>query len=366
MSRTRATQIRLVVGRRDQPVDGVWDYAFRVAESLRTHGVSAGVMAVPWNETGWLRALLAFFRDLERSGRTRVVLQVTHLAWSRRGFSLPMLLPLLAAKLARLRVAAVLHDPFAFEGRRLRDRVRRSVQHLGMRSVIQLADMVFVTVEPVRLPWAKRSQRKLRLLVVGSNVGKALGLAAEQGQRNSPFTVAVFGCTEGLRGREERQTIVQVAERVAEKVGHVRVVAFGRGTAPKGARWPEALGVAIESYGLVPSEQASVLLRNSDALLFVRGAVSSRRGSAVAAIAHGLPVVGFASSETGWPITEGGVMSCRLGDVEGLANALVRVATDTEFAASLRRRSAEAYDKYFSWDAIVSRLLAALEEERYA
>jgi glycosyltransferase involved in cell wall biosynthesis len=234
-----------------------------------------------------------------------------------------------------------------------------------MRSVAQLADMVFVTVEPLRLPWAKGCKRKLRALVVGSNVGEALGSSVEQRQRNSQFTVAVFGCTEGPRGGEERQIIVQVAARVAEKVHRVRVVAFGRGTAPGEARWPEASGVTVETYGVVPSEHASAFLRNADALLLVRGAVSSRRGSAIAGIAHGLPVVGFASPETGWPITEGGIVFCRLGDVEGLASALVRVAKDSEFAASLRRRSAEVYGRYFSWEAIATRFLSVLDQQRH-
>jgi len=96
-------------------------------------------------------------------------------------------------------------------------------------------------------------------------------------------------------------------------------------------------------------------LQHADVLLFVRGQISSRRGSAIAGIACGLPVVGFAGPETGWPITEAGFVPVPMGDREGLSVALQRVLSDATLRASLRERSRRAQEQYFSWHAIAAR-----------
>jgi len=101
-------------------------------------------------------------------------------------------------------------------------------------------------------------------------------------------------------------------------------------------------------------------LQHADVLLFVRGQISSRRGSAIAGIACGLPVVGFAGPETGWPITEAGFVPVPMGDREGLSVALQRVLSDATLRASLAERSRRAQQQYFSWHAIAARYADAL------
>ena len=95
-------------------------------------------------------------------------------------------------------------------------------------------------------------------------------------------------------------------------------------------------------------------------MLFVRGGISSRRGSAIAGIAHGLPVVAYRGPETGWPVTEAGVVLVDPGDVDALAAALVRIATDSSHRNSLRARSNNAYLRYFAWDVIACTFLETL------
>lgn len=352
--------ITFILGRRDQPTDGVWDYTDRLAPACGRLGVPTGVRHVAWDREGWVRALLGLLRELKRTRPAWIVLQVTHLAWSKRGFSLGMLAPALVARVAGIRVAAVLHDPSGFGGARVRDRMRRLVQLASMRCVARICTKTFVTVHPSVIPWASRRKDQPELLVVGSNVWErdwSRDPMRPAGQ--DEFRVAVFGCTEGSRGDLERQTIVRASSLAARQLGRVHVLAFGRGTRP-GEAWPQSDGVTVESMGLVSAEEASAILSGVDAMLFVRGGMCSRRGAAVAAIAHGLPVVGFRGSETAWPVTEAGVVLVDPGDVEGLAAGLVRVATDGGFAACLRRRNAEVYRRCFSWDAVASHLLAGL------
>ena len=57
----------------------------------------------------------------------------------------------------------------------------------------------------------------------------------------------------------------------------------------------------------MPGKDVVRSLTVSDVLLFVRGHISTRRGSAIAGIACGLPVIAFEGPETAAPITEAGL-----------------------------------------------------------
>jgi glycosyltransferase involved in cell wall biosynthesis len=146
----------------------------------------------------------------------------------------------------------------------------------------------------------------------------------------------------------------------AEALGNqVRLVAFGRGV-DQARAWLEAAvgsGVEVVTEGVLSSQEVSERLRQADVQLFVRGCASSRRGSLVAGIAHGLPIVAFRGAETSWPITEAGIELVPDGDLPAAARAIVRIAEDPEWAARSRAREREVYDRYLSWERIAGRLM---------
>lgn len=355
----RQLLVWLLVGRNDRPTDGVRDYCRELARACGASGVSVRVVDVPWYSHGWLRALHGLRRELGKHRPDWVVVQVTHLAWSRRGFSAGMILPAIASRAAGVRVAAMIHDPSGFGGSRVVDRARRAAQHASMKLLTLLTDPLFVSVDPAVVPWLDRHRDRVQRLVVGSNVGENPG-GPQEGERHGPFRVAVFGVAEGPRGAEERRLVVEVARMAAKRLGQVTVVAFGRGTGPEAGPWPKASGVEVEMHGLVPCEEASQLLSGAGALLHVRGPVSTRRGTVAAAIAHGLPIVGYGGAETAPPVTEAGVMLVEPDDVDGLASALIRLGADDDFACEFRRRSREAWREHFSWERIAARFLDGL------
>lgn len=351
----------IIVGRKDEPTDGVRDYCEHLAAACENMDAPVFVVPVPWDRKGWFPALWEFWTQLRAARPYWAVLQVTHLAWSKRGFSLGMVLPALVARAAGARVAAVIHDPSGFGGPRWRDRVRTAVQTSGMLALTRICHRLFVTIDPRLLEWTRRAGHKVTLLPVGSNIP-----ARSRGEGNRPggdgLAIAVFGITEGPKGDEERKTIVEVASQAAQEVGPVTVVAFGRGTAPSCGVWPRRSHVTIEARGIIAPHEASEILERANAMLFIRGGLSSRRGTAVAGIAHGLPVIGFRTGETGWPVTEAGVVLVEPADRKGLAEALVRLWRDPAFAAELQARSRRAHERYFSWSAVANRFLKALEE----
>ncbi len=118
--------------------------------------------------------------------------------------------------------------------------------------------------------------------------------------------------------------------------------------------------VHLDVPGIVSSEQAGALLAGSDLQLFARTELASNRGSAIAGITCGLPIVGFSGKTTAFPITEAGVRLVPLGQAEALVQELVSVLSDDRLRESLRQRSREATEKYFSWERIAEQYLAAL------
>jgi len=95
----------------------------------------------------------------------------------------------------------------------------------------------------------------------------------------------------------------------------------------------------------------------------VRGPISTRRSSAIAGIACGLPVIAFEGPETAAPITEAGLAFFspqRKGD---LGDVLVRVLEDEPYRASLAQRSWAAQRQYFSWSAIAARYAEFLRKQ---
>ncbi len=168
-------------------------------------------------------------------------------------------------------------------------------------------------------------------------------------------TVAVYSITGGDRTSVEIADLGLALKRAANSVGPIRLLLFGRGSREaEPALRSELAGVnlEIESLGLLSPIEVQRALARADVLLFVRGQISSRRGSAIAGIAGGLPIVCYSGSETAWPITEAGIVAVPMGDRQALADALVNVLSDAALRETLAARSRQAHQKYFSWDAI--------------
>ena len=114
--------------------------------------------------------------------------------------------------------------------------------------------------------------------------------------------------------------------------------------------------------GLLSNEDVARTLFSCDVLLFVRGPISTRRGSAIAGIACGLPVIAAEGSETSSLITEAGVAFYSPQKKNDLGTVLLHVLQDEHYRASLAQRSWIAQQRYFSWTAIASRYAQFLEE----
>jgi glycosyltransferase involved in cell wall biosynthesis len=177
---------------------------------------------------------------------------------------------------------------------------------------------------------------------------------------SATHTIAVFGITPGVHKIPEIADIAYVVRYVKNHVYQLRLVAVGGGTSEAAEELRAAFrdtAVDLAIHGVVSAEEVSRILSAADLLLFVRGGVSTQRSSAMAGIACGLPVVAYANSATGHPLTEAGIITVPHSDRDALAKAVVEVVTNSHLRHELHQRSVLAHQTYFSWDVIARRYL---------
>lgn len=353
-----------LLGRRDAPSDAVEEYCQYLGAALRAHEFELELVRVAWLEDGWPTAL----RELERQAAgwrgCWVLVQYTALSWSERGFPLRFLRVLRVLRQAGARVAMVYHDVMPYEGTRTIDKLRRRAQTHAMSEALRSCELGIFTVPMSKIPWIGKKHKRAIFIPVGANLPEPeQAWEMRHTERNRLPAIAVFGITGGEGGIWEIASISEALHIVAEHLGKLRLVVMGRhsDTAEKALRnLMDKQPIEISVVGFVPAEEIVRNLRTCDVLLFVRGGISSRRGSAIAGIACGLPVVAFDGPETAAPITEAGVAFADKNRQRGLGEALLKVLSDEEYRATLIERSRRAQDKYFSWKVIAARYADAL------
>jgi glycosyltransferase involved in cell wall biosynthesis len=233
--------------------------------------------------------------------------------------------------------------------------VRSTVQRAVVRWLARRCAIAFSTLEPNLVRVFRGIDPAPRFLPVGSNVP----VKPRSSHPDDRFVISVFGLTEG--NRDEALMLAEIVRRADLGLGTVSLQVFGRGAleAQETLRsWIRSIPLTID--GVIEADEVSSKLASSDALLFVRGEASSRRGTIVAAICNGLPVVAQEGPETGSVIREAGVRLFPKGDRQAAADELVRLGSDPLLAQQQGARQHRECESTFSWPAIAARLVEAL------
>jgi glycosyltransferase involved in cell wall biosynthesis len=353
-------------GRGDAPTDALREYGAFLGEALRAHGYEMDMSAVEWTQSGWAAAL----RELQRKARTwrgvPVFLQYTALAWSDRGFPGRVLRVMAILRAAGARVGVVFHDVEPYGGSRMIDRLRRRSQLRAMRALLQKADTAIFTVALDHVSWGPGTRGGVVFVPDGANFSDAAVSFERDGESREAQagrTIAVYGVTGGEHGRSEIQMVVGAVRDAAKTIAGLRLVVLGRNSDLAGPEFRDGLrdsGVELQVLGVLPPERVAGELMRADTLLFVRGGISTRRGSAIAGISCGLPVVCFTDAETAAPITEAGLAVYAQEKTGDLSRVLLNVLSDARLRQELAERSRMAFEKYFSWKAIAARYAEVL------
>lgn len=352
-------RIIALLGRPDAPTDAVEEYCRYLGEALQAEDFDLIIERVARAEQGWASALKSLRCRAKRWRGTWVFVQYTALAWSKRGFPLRFPRLLKTLKNAGVRTAVVFHDVDQYSGTRVIDRLRRRAQLRAMREALRLSDTAVFTVPMAKLSWIKSHNSKAVFIPVGANFPTSGKANSRKGiSTGGKLSIAVFGITGGAAGRNEIENIVEAVRFAASRVKNLRLIVLGRNSQSAEGELRKHLGntgIDLHVLGILPSEGVVRSLSVSDVLLFVRGHISTRRSSAIAGIACGLPVIAFEGPETAPPITDAGLAIYspqRKGD---LGHVLVRVLEDEHYRASLAQRSWVAQQQHFSWRVIAAR-----------
>jgi glycosyltransferase involved in cell wall biosynthesis len=238
-----------------------------------------------------------------------------------------------------------------------------------MRNAYRLADKSIIPVPLERAAWLPSDRSKAVMIPVGPNIPAMTACHAASIRRkpNNAKIIAVFGMSEGSAGGQELTDIAHVVNGVANRVGRVRLTTLGRGSKESELRLRQALNggtVEFSALGVLSAETVSKVLMDADVSLFVRGPVSTNRGSAIASMACGIPLVAYSTPTLPLAFSEAGVLGVGVGDRDATVDATVRVLTDNALRLELHRRNRVAFETYLSWEAIARRFEEVLTPER--
>ena len=348
-----------LLGRADTPTDGVEEYCNHLGAPLRERGISLAIERVAWDERGWRRALRSLRKRAKGWRGMWVLVQYTALAWSARGFPLRFSRVLSILQRVGARIAVVYHDVEPFAGPRFIDRLRRGAQLHAMRRAMDASEVAVFTVPMEKLTWMQPHYTQALFVPVGANLPVAGETAYRKiGAGVGKLNIAVFSVTGGSFLQREVSEISEAVRFASSRVKNLKLIVFGRNSKDAEGELRERLHgtpLEIQVMGLLSNEDVVRTMSNCDLLLFVRGPISTRRSSAIAGIACGLPVIAAEGPETSSLIKDAGVAFYSPQKKGDLGEVLLHVLEDEHYRASLAQRSWIAQQRFFSWNVIAGR-----------
>jgi glycosyltransferase involved in cell wall biosynthesis len=296
------------------------------------------------------------FDRLLRSDAEALLLQYNPFAWGKRGWArdLPKLLRDLKRKKPDLLVTIMFHETFMiYPG--LRYRVMRFYQERQFRKLLAVADLAFYSSSK----WAEQHQANggdcvALTLPVGSNLPLS-GLDQVAAKRrlgfdDSDFVCSVFGGSHVSRMFERIDVAVgAIAESLA---GQSRTRLIYIGDSDRAWKVGDAM---VHCLGRLSAQSAADAIAASDLMInpFLDG-ISTRRGSAMAALQHGVPVLTTKGHNTEEVWTQEAVRSVCMVDVAEMdrlwADTAVRFAHQVNDSQEGMRTSIRSfYRRNFDW-----------------
>lgn len=355
-----------LLGHTQKPTCGVEDYCTFLGQALTELGIDRETARVEWAEQGWMPALIRLWRDSAEWRQQWVVLQYTAGAWSKYGFPIGALAVVGILRCHGVRYAVTFHEPYSWEvpPENWIDRVRAACQNWVIRVLYQSASKA-VFADPLEtVSWLPHRREKAVFIPIGSNIPEPNYLPASTSMKQDSIkTVAVFCLSDPPRRQAELDEISYALRVASANVPDLRLILVGKGTAEAKDEIEQVFAgtrTEVLNLGIRSPEELSHVLAESDVMLCVRGKLFARRGSALAGVACGVPIIAYAGPAERTPVAEAGVVFVTYRDRNALGAALARILEDEELQAELRVRNRRAQEKYFSWTRIASRHLDAL------
>lgn len=353
-----------LLGRTSKPACGIDDYCSFLGKGFAGQNIVLERVQVSWAEHGWIPALLDLWRKSASWKGKWVLLQYTAGAWSRFGFPFAALAVSMILRQRGARCAITFHEPWRWEVTTSRwiDRLRGACQDWVIHRLYRDAHKIIFPDPLDAIDWLPTQDTKSVFIPIGANVPGG-GLEQLSKKEDGLQTVVVFCLSQPPNLHRELDEISYALRFASTRATGLRVVFLGRGTAEAKDQIEDAFaGIAVEvvNLGIRSAEEVGLVLTEADAMLCVRGRLFPRRGSALAGIACGAPVIAYEGPAQRTPIAEAGVEFVPYRDKEALGSALLKILTDGILRDELRRKSRRCQEMYFSWDRIAARHVEAL------
>src|SRR5579862_2182202 len=325
-----------LLGRRDTPTDGVEDYCIFLARALAADGINTQRVRVQWAETGWIAALRQLSRTSAEWRRQCVLVQYTAFSWSRRGFPFGAIATLAILRQRGARCVVVFHEQHRQSkvSARWIDHLRGACQDWVIHKLYKMADKSVFTVPLETIAWVPQGENRAAFIPIGANIPEHTHLRVAPGPTTKEKTVIVFGVTTSPEATAQEVSDISAAMLQACKtLGRLRLIVVGRGSVEAGDLLTKALhgsDVELLVRGILPAEKIADEFESADVLLFVRGAVTPQRGSALAGIASGIPIVGYRDGNIEGPLQQAGVEWAPWQDHHALSQGLIRVLSEPQ------------------------------------
>jgi glycosyltransferase involved in cell wall biosynthesis len=354
-------------------IDGIRDYTLRLAAALRaiddvTVDLHMRTPAGTWRT----------FRggsDLQEESRSfpsglnhydAIVVQYNPFMYGRWGFApwLPMGLWRLRISSSRVRVSLMVHEPYV-PMVNWRWALMGIWQRCQLMTALWGTNLAFASIQAwaasvARLPLAPQTFH----LPVGSNLPDARRVREAERARlqahDNTLIVAVFST--GIPGRSVSR-VTSAVNAIAQTGREVLLLNLGAGA--HSVREGLSSRVQVFEPGRLPPSQLAANLATADLFLapFVDG-VSTRRGTVMAALQHGIAVLGTAGFLTDSLFFRGECLELVAADDEqGFAAAAVRLAMNQDHRRSLGEAGRRLYERTFDWPIVARRLVTYLTTE---
>ncbi|PQV65209.1 Glycosyltransferase involved in cell wall bisynthesis [Abditibacterium utsteinense] len=374
-------KIALVAAALPPQLNGIGDYTANLARELaKSHQVSIltatntpfdpilGLEIHPIFRIGDAKSFRAIDAWTRREKPDWIVLQYQCFSYGKWGFNLE--LPRAMARVARhaknesgTRFALMMHEPFV-RATTPKNAVMSLWQRWQLWSLGQNARANFFSIEAWQNEFSPWFPRRANVhLPVMSNI-PALFAARDAARRelgleNRDFVLGIFGTAHDSRLLERALD----AARAVSEAGWQPVVLY---IGPHGAAMRAALpGLQILAPGALPAPEISRHFAAMDIYLatFVDG-VSTRRGSLMAALQHGVPVVGTAGNltDTLWHRENGrSIALAPVADAQRFAALVADLVSNPEKRQKMGSAGRALYEREFSVEVTARHLMETLD-----
>lgn len=348
-------------------VNGIRDHSLRLVEALRKTDSLKVDLFLQSRTGGWIR-----FREqgvTEEAGPGRLpadldaydtaILQYNPFLLARRGFA-PWLIPAMLRLRGRVTLALIVHERWP-PPRNWRWMLMGAWQRLQLMGARWCANVMLVTIED----WTKRMGRALphrptHHLPVGSNLPDMRSKRDEsRRQLGAQPQDIVLACLLSDRPEYDTRAVSAAASAIADS-GAVMLLRLGATAPPLGSLDRRIFELAP---GCLQDSELARLLAASDIFLapYADGA-TTRRGSLMAGLQHGLPVVTTVGPRTDGMLRDASDAMCLVpvGARQRFVEATQALASDRDRRLSLGSSARALYEREFAWDVLATELLQAL------